>query len=42
MASLIHHMSIIRYYRDARPWDVKQIDSPSWPDVESAIRLMDN
>jgi hypothetical protein len=42
MASLIHHMTVIRYYRDGRHWDTEEISSPSWPDVESAIRRMDN
>src|SRR5690242_6720796 len=42
MASPIHHISIVRYYRDGRHWDLEQIDSPSWTDVESAVRRMDN
>ena len=42
MASPIHHMTVIRYYRDGRHWDTEKIDSPSWSDVESAIRRMDN
>lgn len=42
MASPIHHMTVIRYYRDGRPWDSQQIDSPPWADVEAAVRRMDN
>lgn len=42
VASPIHHMTVIRYYRDQRPWDTEQVLSPSWPDVETAIRRMDN
>ena len=42
MASPIHHMTVIRYYRDRPDWDAQQIDSPSWSDVEPAIRRMDN
>jgi hypothetical protein len=42
MASFIHHFTVIRYYRDGRHWDTEEINSPSWFDVESAIRRMDN
>jgi len=42
MTSPIHHMTVIRYYRDGRHWDTEQIDSPVWPAVQSAIRRMDN
>jgi hypothetical protein len=42
MASPIHHMTAIRYYRDGRNWDTEQINFPSWSDVEAAIRRMDN
>jgi hypothetical protein len=42
MAPIIHHMTVIRYYRDVRPWDTEVINSPSWPDVEAAVRRMDN
>lgn len=42
MASPIHHMTVLRYYRDHRPWDSKDVPSPSWSQVESAIRRMDN
>lgn len=42
MASPIHHMTVIRCYRDGRHWDTEQVTSPSWPDVERAIRRMDN
>ena len=35
-------MTVIRYYRDRPDWDAQQIDSPSWSDVEPAIRRMDN
>ncbi len=42
MASPIHRMDAIRYYRDARHWDVEMVLSPSWTDVEAAVRRMDN
>jgi hypothetical protein len=42
MASPIHHMTVIRYYRDGRHWDSEQVRSPSWSDAEAAIRRMDN
>ena len=42
MATFIHYMSVVRYYRDGRHWDTEQINAPSWSDVESAIRRMDN
>ena len=42
MASSILRMTVIRYYRDRRPWVAGEIDSPSWSDVEEAIRRMDN
>ena len=35
-------MDAIRYYRDGRHWDVEQVVSPSWADVEAAVRRMDN
>ena len=42
MATPIHHMTVIRYYRDGRHWDTEQTDSPSWESVEAAVRRMDN
>jgi hypothetical protein len=42
MASPIHNMEAIRYYRDRRPWDTERIEAPTWPQVEEAIRRMDN
>jgi hypothetical protein len=42
MASPIHHMEAIRYYRDGRHWDSERVDSPAWPNVDSAVRRMDN
>ena len=42
MPSLIHHMTVIQYFRDGRPWEEHTILSPSWSDVEAAIRRMDN
>ena len=42
MRSPIHHMTVIRYYRDGRPCDSERVESPSWSDVVSAIRRMDN
>ncbi len=35
-------MTIIQYYRDGRPWDTEDIISPTWTEVEVAIRRMDN
>ena len=42
MASPIHNMEAIRYYRDRRPWDTERIEAPTWAQVEEAIRRMDN
>lgn len=42
MHSSIHHMTVVRYYRDNRPSDSERVNSPSWQDVEAAIRKMDN
>ena len=42
MASPVRHMTAIRYYRDRPGWDAQEIDSPSWSDIEPAIRRMDN
>jgi hypothetical protein len=38
----IHHMTIIRYFKDNRPWISEDIVSPSWEQIEAAIRKMDN
>ena len=35
-------MTTIRYYRDGRQWDSERVTSPSWADVERAVRRMDN
>ena len=35
-------MTVLRYYRDGRPWEAEKILSPTWPEVERAIRRMDN
>jgi hypothetical protein len=42
MASPIHHMKAVRYYRDGRHWDTECVDSPAWSDVEATVRRMDN
>ena len=42
MTTPIHHMTIIRYYRDGRPWDSEDVILPEWAEVEAAIRRMDN
>ncbi len=42
MASFIHHVTVVRYYRDGRHWDTEKIPSPTWGEVESAILRMDN
>jgi hypothetical protein len=42
MASPIHHITVIRYYRDGRQSDTEQIPFPNWAAAESAIRRMDN
>jgi len=36
MASFIHRMTVIRYYRDGRDWDTEEIVSPAWSDVSGA------
>lgn len=35
-------MTVVRYYRDRRPSDSEDVRSPSWSQVEDAIRRMDN
>lgn len=35
-------MTVFQYFRDDRPWSSEQIESPTWADVEAAIRRMDN
>jgi hypothetical protein len=35
-------MTVIRYHRDGRPWESERVVAPSWSDVETAIRRMDN
>jgi hypothetical protein len=35
-------MTVIKYYRDYRPWESERVLSPVWSDVETAIRRMDN
>jgi hypothetical protein len=42
MTSPIRHLTVIRYYRDGRPWDAEDVPAPSWANVEAAIRRMDN
>jgi hypothetical protein len=42
MASPIQLMTVSRYYRDARPSDAEYVPSPTWADVEAAVRRMDN
>ena len=42
MASPIHQMTCLRYYRDGRHWDKERVDSPAWTDVEAAVRRMEN
>lgn len=42
MSSPVHHMTVIRYHRDSRPWASEDVRSPTWHDVETAIRRMDN
>lgn len=42
MASPIRYMTIVRYYRDSRPWDTKRVRQPTWPSVEEAVCQMDN
>ena len=41
MTSPIHNMNIIRHYRDDRPHSEERVLSPSWAEVEAAIRRMD-
>lgn len=42
MASPIQLMTVSRYYRDTRPSDVDYVASPTWNDIEAAVRRMDN
>lgn len=42
MPSPIHHMTVIRYYRDGRHWDSQEAIAPDWSAVENAISQMDN
>jgi len=42
MKRAIHHMAVVRYFLDGRPWDVVQVIEPAWEEVEHAIRRMDN
>ena len=42
MRSAIHHMTVIRYYRDGRRWDSNNLVRPAWPDVVAAVHRMDN
>ena len=42
MESPIKYMNVIRYFRDARPWTTETTTNPTWHQVESAIRQMDN
>ena len=42
MEKPIHHMSVIRYYRDRSGWDEEQIIDPEFGQIETAIRRMDN
>jgi hypothetical protein len=42
MPSPIHHMDVIRYFRDGRPWETETFYSPAWEAVEAAVRRMDN
>jgi hypothetical protein len=38
----IHHMSVIRYYRDRPGWDKEDVASPDFGLIEEAIKRMDN
>ncbi|AGZ39043.1 hypothetical protein AFR_03770 [Actinoplanes friuliensis DSM 7358] len=42
VSSPIHHLTVIRYFRDGRHWESTDILSPSWPDVVTAIERMDD
>ncbi|MEX0714990.1 MAG: hypothetical protein WD066_00305 [Planctomycetaceae bacterium] len=35
-------MTVVRYHRNGRPWDEETVPSPTWEQVEAAIRRMDN
>ena len=35
-------MTVIRYYRDKPGWDSSDIPEPTWHEIETAIRRMDN
>jgi hypothetical protein len=38
----IHHMSVIRYYRDRSGWDQEDVVGPGFDLIEEAIKRMDN
>ena len=42
MTPPVHHMTVIRYYRDRQGWDAEDTLQPPWESVESAIRRMEN
>lgn len=42
MSSPVKHMSVVEYFRDARPWVTHRIDAPVWGGVKRAIERMDN
>lgn len=42
MNAPIRTLVAIRYYRDGRPWDAELIRNPAWPQVEAALRRMDD
>src|SRR5688572_33029268 len=42
MGPPIHHMTVIRYHRDDRPWESERIESRTWAEVETAVRRMEN
>jgi hypothetical protein len=41
-ASPVRHLEISRYFRDERESELEDIADPTWPQVEAAIRRMDN
>jgi len=42
MGDALHHMTVIRYHPDGRPWSEEDTVGPCWHQVEQAIRRMDN
>ena len=42
MPGPIQFLTVIEYFRDGRPWKAHHSNRPSWQEVETAIRRMEN